>query len=70
MPGGASPSEKSAVSAKDPELKAMYGIRDAQAERVAKQAPAPDPTPAPVQAQVPTAASTVNQCMMNNIQNT
>ena len=67
-PGGASASEKSAVSAKDPELKSMYGIRDAQAERVAKQAPAPDPTPAPVQAQVPTAASMVNQCMMNNIQ--
>ena len=67
-PGGASASEKSAVSAKDPELKSMYGIRDAQAERVAKQAPAPDPTPAPVQAQVPTAASAVNQCMMNNIQ--
>jgi hypothetical protein len=67
-PGGVSASEKSAVSAKDPELKSMYGIRDAQAERVAKQAPAPDPTPAPVQAQVPTAATAVNQCMMNNIQ--
>jgi hypothetical protein len=69
-PGGVSASEKSAVSTKDPELKSMYGIRDAQAERVAKQAPAPDPTPAPapVQAQVPTAASMVNQCMMNNIQ--
>ena len=47
VPGGASASEKSAVSAKDPELKSLYGIRDAQAERVAKQAPAPDPTPAP-----------------------
>jgi hypothetical protein len=70
VPGGASASEKSAVSAKDPELKSLYGIRDAQAERVAKQAPAPDPTPAPapVQAQVPTAASMVNQCMLNNIQ--
>jgi hypothetical protein len=68
VPGGASPSEKSAVSAKDPELKALYGLREAQAERVAKQAPAPAPTPAPVQAQVPTTASTVNQCMMNNVQ--
>jgi hypothetical protein len=70
VPGGASPSEKSAVSAKDPELKALYGLRDAQAERVAKQAPAPAPTPAPapVQAQVPTAAATVNQCMVNNVQ--
>jgi hypothetical protein len=70
VPGGAAPSEKSAVSAKDPELKALYGLRDAQAERVAKQAPAPDPTPAPapVQAQVPAAAATVNQCMVNNVQ--
>ena len=70
VPGGASPSEKSAVSAKDPELKALYGLRDAQAERVAKQAPAPDPTPAPapVQAQVPAAAPAVNQCMVKNVQ--
>ena len=70
VPGGASASEKSAVSAKDPELKSMYGIRDAQAERVAKQAPAPDPTPAPAQVQVqaPTAAPAVNQCMVNNVQ--
>jgi hypothetical protein len=70
VPGGATASEKSAVSAKDPELKALYGLRDAQAERVAKQTPAPDPTPAPapVQAQVPAAAPAVNQCMVDNIQ--
>jgi hypothetical protein len=70
VPGGASASEKSTVSARDPELKSMYGIRDAQAERVAKQAPAPDPTPAPAQVQVqaPTAAPAVNQCMVNNVQ--
>ena len=70
VPGGASASEKSAVSARDPELKSMYGIRDAQAERVAKQAPAPDPTPAPAQVQVqaPTAATTANQCMVDNVQ--
>ena len=70
VPGGASPSEKSAVSARDPELKSMYGIRDAQAERVAKQAPAPDPAPAPAQVQVqaPAAAPAVNQCMVNNVQ--
>jgi hypothetical protein len=70
VPGGASASEKSAVSAKDPELKSMYGIRDAQAERVAKPAPAADSTPAPAQVQVqaPTAAPAVNECMMNNIQ--
>lgn len=70
VPGGASSSEKSAVSAKDPELKALYGLRDAQAERMAKQAPAPDPTPAPapVQAQAPAAVPAVNQCMVNNVQ--
>ena len=66
VPGGASAS--GSVSAKDPELKSMYGIRDAQAERVAKQAPAPASTPAPAQVQAPTAAPAVNQCMMNNVQ--
>jgi hypothetical protein len=70
VPGGASASEKSAVRAKERELKALYGFRDAQAERVAKQAPAPDPTPAPapVQAQAPTAVPAVNQCMVDNVQ--
>jgi hypothetical protein len=68
VPGGASASEKSAVSAKDPELKSMYGIRDAQAERVAKPAPVRDTAPAPAQVQAPTAASSANQCMMNNVQ--
>ena len=69
-PGGASASEKSAVSAKDPELKSLYGIRDAQEQRVSKQAPAPDPTPAaaPAQATVPPGAMAANQCMMNNVQ--
>ena len=69
-PGGASTSEKSAVSAKDLELKSLYGIRDAQQQRVAKQAPAADPTP-PAQAQAPTlppGATAYNQCMMNNVQ--
>ena len=69
-PGGASTSEKSAVSAKDPELKSLYGIRDAQEQRVAKQAPAADSTP-PAQAQAPTlppGATGYNQCMMNNVQ--
>jgi hypothetical protein len=61
-PGGASASEKSAVKAKEPELKAAYGIREAQEERVAKQAP----TPAPAAAQAPTAPP-VNQCMVNNV---
>ena len=68
-PGGASASEKSAVSARDPELKSLYGIRDAQEQRVAKQAPAPDPTLAPPQAAAaPPGASAFNQCMVSNIQ--
>jgi hypothetical protein len=69
-PGGASASEKSAVSAKDPELKSLYGIRGAQEQRVAKQAPAPDSTP-PARAQGPTQPSAppaYNQCMVDNIQ--
>lgn len=69
-PGGASASEKTAVKARDPELKAMYGIREAQEERLAKQAPAADtarvvaPTPAPA----PIAPPAYDQCMVNNIQ--
>ena len=57
-------------TAKDPELKALYGIRDAQAERVAKQAPAPAPEPAAamVPAQPQAGVPAVNQCMVNNIQ--
>ena len=68
-PGGASASEKSAVSAKGPELKSAYGIRDAQEQRVAKQAPAPEPTPAPAQAPaMPAGATGYNECMVNNVQ--
>jgi hypothetical protein len=72
-PGGASGSEKSAVSAKDPELKSLYGIRSAQEQRVSKPAPAADTTrpAAPPQAQAPTmppGAAGYNQCMVNNIQ--
>jgi len=69
-PGGASASEKSAVSAKGPELKAAYGIRDAQEQRVAKPGPAADSTP-PAQAQAPTPPPTgpgYSQCMVDNIQ--
>jgi hypothetical protein len=66
-PGGVSASEKSAVSARDPELKSAFGIREAQEERVAKQAPAP--APAPVQAAAPApAAPPVNECMVKNVQ--
>ena len=69
VPGGASESEKSAVSAKNPELKSMYGLRDAQAERVANQAPAPAPatvadTAPPVP---PTPGVAVNECLVRNV---
>jgi hypothetical protein len=73
VPGGASAAERSAVKAKGPELKAALGIRDAQAERVAKQAPAP--APAPVADTAPTPKVTpssgmgaMNACMMANAQ--
>jgi hypothetical protein len=67
----ASPSEKAAVKAKDPELKALLGIRDAQEERIAKQAPAPAPavvadTVKPTAA--PSPAISVNECMVKNVQ--
>lgn len=64
-PGGASASEKSAVSARDPELKSLLGIRSAQEERVAKQAPAPAPAPVAAPAQPPMPA--YNECMVNNV---
>jgi hypothetical protein len=69
-PGGASPAERSAVESKASQLKSKYGIRDAQEERLAKQAPAPDPTPAPAQPQVtpPPAAVSANDCMVKNLQ--
>jgi hypothetical protein len=72
-PGGeASAGEKAAVKAKDPELKSLLGIRDAQEQRVAKQAPAPaaaavDTAPTPT-VSPPTGAAAVNECMMKNVQ--
>jgi hypothetical protein len=63
-PGGASASEKSVVSAKGGELKSLYGIHEAQEQRVAK--PAPAPAPAPVQAQAPPMPA-YNECMVNNV---
>jgi hypothetical protein len=66
--------EKAAVKAKDPELKSLLGLREAQAERVAKQAPAPAPAPiadsTPPQPSVtpPAGAVAVNQCMMKNVE--
>jgi hypothetical protein len=73
-PGGeASAGEKAAVKAKDPELKSLLGIRDAQEQRVAKQAPAPAPAAvdtAPSTAAVtpPAGTAALNECMMKNVQ--
>lgn len=67
-PGGASASEKSAVKAKESELKSLYGFRDPEVERAAKPAPAPEPAAATVNAQPSAGASALNECMMKNIQ--
>jgi len=70
-PGGASAMEKSAVSAKKSELKPLLGIKDQPAaQAAAKPAPAPAPTPtAPsVDPQMSAAASSMNACMVKNIQ--
>lgn len=69
-PGGASPMEKSAVSARKAELKPMLGIEDEPPAQAAKPAPAPVPTPtaAPVDPQMSAAASGMNACMVKNIQ--
>jgi hypothetical protein len=72
-PGDASPAEKSAVSAKAGELKPLLGIHDQPAARATKPAPAPAPTPAPAPAApsapaMSPAASSMNACMMNNLQ--
>ncbi len=72
----ASPSEKSAVSAKDPELKSLLGIRSAQEERVGKQAKTaavrdtvtPTPAPTPTAPAVPSGAPAMNECMMKNVE--
>ena len=70
-PGDASPAEKAAVSAKDPELKSLLGLRDAQEGRISKSAPAPAPAAAADTAPppaVPAAASGVNECVVQNAQ--
>ncbi|MEO8089121.1 MAG: hypothetical protein ABI703_02360 [Gemmatimonadales bacterium] len=69
-PGGASPMEKSAVAAKSAELKSLLGIVDHPVERAAKPAPAPAPTPtAPsMDPRMSAAASSMNACMVKNIQ--
>jgi hypothetical protein len=69
--GDASPSEKAAVKAKDPELKSLLGIRDAQEARISKQAPAPAPAAVADTVKAPTAPTapvSANECMMQNVQ--
>ncbi len=69
-PGGASPMEKSAVSARKAELKPLLGIQDQPPVQAAKPAPAPAPTPtAPaVDPQMSAAASNMSACMVKNTQ--
>jgi hypothetical protein len=65
----ASASEKSAVDAKGSELKPLLGIDDQPPARATKPAPAPAPAPAApaAPAQSP-AVSSMNECMMKNMQ--
>ena len=70
-PGGASPGEKAAVSARSAELKPLLGIHDQPAVQAPKSAPAAAPTPAPAPAADPAAtaaASSMSACMSRNIQ--
>src|SRR5205814_1108630 len=72
-PGGASPAEKAAVTAKGPELKALLGLQDAQEGRMRKSAPAPAPAavadtapPPAMPTTMPAAASAATDCMARN----
>ena len=70
-PGGASPSEKSAVSDKEAELKPLLGIQEPV--EATKAEPAPAPTPAPAAAPAPdpqasAAASKMGDCIAKNVQ--
>jgi hypothetical protein len=67
-PGDASAGEKSAVGAKAAELKPLLGIQDQSAARATKPAPAPAAPAAPPAPTMSPAASSMNACMMKNIQ--
>jgi len=69
-PPDASASEKSAVGAKAAELKPLLGIREEPAVQVAKPAPAPQPAPVAAQPspEMSASATSMNECMMKNIQ--
>ena len=65
----ASASEKSAVDAKGAELKQLLGIQEQPPARAAKPDPAPAPAPAAPAAPAPSpAVSSMNECMMKNMQ--
>jgi hypothetical protein len=71
-PPDVSESEKSAVKAKESELKPLMGFHDMAAERAKKTAPAPTPAPTPPPpppaATVPPGATAMNECMAKNAQ--
>jgi hypothetical protein len=70
-PGGASTSEKSAVTAKSAQLKPLLGIREEPAPQAAKPAPAAAPAPAVTPQPSPemtAAASNMSACMVKNMQ--
>jgi len=65
-PGGASPTEKSAVATRAAELKPLLGIQDEPSAPAQK--PAPTPAVAPAAAPSPNPQSAVNACMTRNLQ--
>jgi hypothetical protein len=67
-PGDASAGEKSAVGAKAADLKPLLGIQDQAAARATKPAPAPAAPAAPPAPTMSPAASSMNACMMKNMQ--
>jgi len=70
-PGGASPMEKSAVSARSAELKPLLGLREQPAAPAAQPASVPAPAPAAAPAadpQMSAAASSMSACMSKNMQ--
>jgi len=67
-PGDASAAEKSAVGAKAGELKPLLGIQDQAAAQATKPAPAPAAPAAPPTPAMSPAASSMNACLMKNLQ--
>lgn len=70
-PGGTSPMEKTAVSARSAELKPLLGLREEPPAQVATPQPVPAPAPAPAPAVDPemsAAASSMSACVSKNMQ--